>query len=49
MIDRRNFYNQPINELIKQYNEVGKVSIGNGDDYTTGCYKIMGILKTIRD
>ena len=37
MIDRRNFYDQPINDLIKQYGEVRKVSTGRGDDYTTGC------------
>ena len=37
MIDRKNFYDQPINDLIKQYNEVKTVSIGQGDDYTTGC------------
>ena len=36
MIDERNFYDQPINDLIKQYDEVRKVSIGYGDDYTTG-------------
>ena len=36
-IDGRNFYDQPINDLIKQYDEVRKVSIGQGDDYTTGC------------
>ena len=35
-IDGRTFY-QPINDLIKQYNEVRKVSTGQGDDYTTGC------------
>ena len=40
MIDGRNFYDQPINDLVKQYNEVWKVSKGKegkGDDYTTGC------------
>ena len=37
MIDGRNFYNQPINDLIKQYNEFRKVSTGQGDDYTTEC------------
>ena len=26
-----------INDLIKQYNQVRKVSTGQGDDYTTGC------------
>ena len=33
----RNFYDQPINGSIKQYDELRKVSIGQGDDYTTGC------------
>ena len=36
-IDGRNFYDQSINELIKQYDEVRKVSTGQGDDSTTGC------------
>ena len=36
-IDGRNFYDQPINDLIKQYVEVRKVSTEQGDDYTTGC------------
>ena len=35
-IDGRNFYDQPINDLIKQYDEVRKISTGQGDDYTTG-------------
>ena len=37
LIDGRNFYDQPINDLIKQYDEVRKVSTGQGDEYTTGC------------
>ena len=36
-IDRRNFYDQPINDLIKQDDEVRKISAGQDDDYTTGC------------
>ena len=36
-IDGRNFYGQPINDPIKQYDQVRKVSTGQGDDYTTGC------------
>ena len=36
-IDETNFYDQTINDLIKQYDEVRKVSTGHGDDYTTGC------------
>ena len=36
-VDGRNFYDLPINDLIKQCNGVRKVSTGQGDDYTTGC------------
>ena len=35
-IDGRNFYDEPINDLFKQDDEVRKVLIGQGDDYTTG-------------
>ena len=35
-IDGRNFYDQSINDSIKQYDEIRKISIGQGDDYTTG-------------
>ena len=43
-----NFYDQPVNELIKQYDEVRKVSTWQGDDHTTGCL-IWLILKKITD
>ena len=36
-IDGRNFYDQPVVDSIKQYDEVRKISTGQGDDYTTGC------------
>ena len=36
-IDGRNFYDESINGLIKQYDEVRKISIKQGDDNTTGC------------
>ena len=36
-IDQRNFYDQPVNDSIRQYDKVGKLSTGQGDDYTTGC------------
>ena len=36
-IDERNFYDQSINDSIKQYDEVRKISTGQGDDYRTGC------------
>ena len=31
------FLIKPINDLIKQYDQVRKVSTGQSDDYTTGC------------
>ena len=37
LIDGRNFYDQSINDLIKQYDEARKVSTGQSDDYTTHC------------
>ena len=36
-IDGKNFYDQPINDSIKQYDEIRKISTGPGDDYTTDC------------
>ena len=36
-IDVRNFYDQPINDSVKQYDEIRKISTGQGDDYTTVC------------
>ena len=30
-------YDQPIDDLIKQYDEVRKVLTGKGNDYGTGC------------
>ena len=36
LIDGRNFYDQPINDIIKQYDEIRKVKTGHGDDYIIG-------------
>ena len=36
LIDGKNFYDQPINDQIKKYDEKGDEK-GNGDDYRTGC------------
>ena len=36
-IDGRNFYDKPVNDQIKRYNEIEKTGSGQGDDYTTGC------------
>ena len=35
-IDGRNFYDQLINDSIKQYDEISKISTGQGDDYMIG-------------
>ena len=37
MIDGGNFYDQPTDDLIKQYYEVRRVSTRKGDAYTTVC------------
>ena len=37
LIDGRNFYDQPINDQIKKYDEIRKIATGKGDDYITGC------------
>ena len=36
-IDGRNFHDQPINDSIKQYYEVRKITAGQGDKYITDC------------
>ena len=33
----RNFYDQPINDQIKKYDEIRKITTRKGDDFTTGC------------
>ena len=37
LIDATNFYDQPINDQIKKYNEIREIAAGKGDHYTTGC------------
>ena len=37
LINGRNFYDQPINDQIKKYDEIRKIATEKGDDYTTGC------------
>ena len=36
-IDGKNFYDQSVNDSIKQRVEIRKISTGQVDDYTTGC------------
>ena len=37
MIDGKNFFDQPINSVAKTYENIRKITIGQGDDYTTRC------------
>ena len=37
MIDGKKFFNQPINNSLKTYENIRKVATGWGDYYTTGC------------
>ena len=37
MIDGKNFFDQPINNNFKTYENIRKITAGQGDDYTTGC------------
>ena len=36
-VDGKKIYDQPIDNSIKQFDKVRKVSTGQGEDYTTGC------------
>ena len=36
LIDGKNFYDQPINDLLKEFDEIRKTVTEQGDDYTTG-------------
>ena len=38
MIDSRNFFDQPINNINKTYENIRKITTGTGDVYTTGCF-----------
>ena len=37
MIDGRNFFDKSITSMTKTYENIGKITTGQGDDYTTGC------------
>ena len=47
LIDSRNFYDQPISDQIRKYDEVRKLALGKDDDYTKDVYQITNILKSI--
>ena len=37
LINGRNFYDQPINDSIRKYDEIRKIATAKGDNYATGC------------
>ena len=37
LIDGINFYDQPINDSIREYDEIRKIATGKGDNYAIGC------------
>ena len=37
MIDGRNFFDKPIDNMAKTYGNIRKIAMGEGDDYATGC------------
>ena len=37
MIDGRNFFNQPIQNDLKIYDDIRNIATGQGDDYRIGC------------
>ena len=37
MTDGKNLFDQPINSMAKTCKNIRKITIGQGDDYTTGC------------
>ena len=37
MIDGRNFFDQPVKNDLRTYDNIRILAVGQGDDYTTGC------------
>ena len=37
MINGQKFFNQPVKNDLRIYDNIQKVATGQGDDYTTGC------------
>ena len=37
MINGQKFFNQPVKNDLRTYDNIQKVATGQGDDYTTGC------------
>ena len=45
MIDGKNYFDQPINSMAKTYENIRKITTGQGDYYTTRCLLDYSYLK----
>ena len=45
VINEKDFYDQPIYSVMKQYQEIKKLTTSQGEDYTTGCLLDYGYIK----
>ena len=43
-IDGKIFFDQPINDNFKTYENIRKIATGQGDDHTTGCFVRLSLL-----
>ena len=37
MIDRKNFFDQPLKSNLRTYDNIQKIATAQGDDYKAGC------------
>ena len=37
MVDVEKFLDQPVKDYLRRYNNIRKITTGQGDDYTTSC------------
>ena len=37
MIDGQNFFDQPVKNNLRKYDNIRQIATGHRDDYTTGC------------
>ena len=47
MIDKQNFFDQPVKNNLITSDSIQKIATGQGDDYTTGCLLDYNYFKTI--
>ena len=47
MINEQNFFDQPVKNNLRKYDNIRKIATGQGDDYTTGCLSKYLSLKVV--